>query len=158
MRIFRRQSLFLILFFILGPGLIVNVVLKDNLGRPRPREIVEFQGQYQFIQAWQRGDAGTNSSFPSGHAAIAFAIIGPWFIMRRRNQGDEYQYLLVILGWGGVVGAARILQGGHFLSDVIWAGGLVFITGQVLSIWIRPELDEQFFATPMRFDYKKILS
>jgi membrane-associated PAP2 superfamily phosphatase len=150
-KILRKQALFILFFLILGPGLIVNVLLKDNIGRARPHEIVEFRGEHSFTPFWKPGDSGANSSFPSGHAAIAFASMGPWFLIRRRNRGDEYQLLLAASGWGLVVGAARIIQGGHFLSDVIWAGGLVFITGQVLSLLMQPELEEQFFREPWTY-------
>ena len=68
----RKKAVFVLIFLALGPGLVVNVLLKDQLGRARPREVVEFGGSHQFTQFWQPGTAGGNSSFPSGHAAIAF--------------------------------------------------------------------------------------
>ncbi|WP_161629923.1 phosphatase PAP2 family protein [Desulfogranum mediterraneum] len=138
----RRQGLFLLLLLVIGPGLVTNVLLKDNLGRPRPREVVEFGGEHRFHQFWQPGDAGANSSFPSGHASIAFAMIGPWFLVRGRNRIPADRFLVVGLGWGVLVGAARILQGGHFLSDTLWAGGVVYLTAQLLAIWLKPEQDD----------------
>lgn len=141
LRKYRRQALFITLFILLGPMLIVNVLLKDNLGRPRPYEITEFHGKHEFTQFWDPGTAGVNSSFPSGHAAVAFSSIAPWFIFRRYRGRDYTWMLLSGASWGGVVGFTRMLQGGHFLSDVLWAGGIIFITGQVLSIWLKPELN-----------------
>ena len=141
-RLLRKQAIFIILFLLLGPGLVANVLLKDNLGRPRPREVVEFNGQHQFHLFWEPGDAGSNSSFPSGHATIAFAVIGPWFLFRRLRREDARFLLFVGIGWGTLVGITRILQGGHFLSDTLWAGGIVYIVGQLLSIWLKPELPE----------------
>ena len=139
-RLFRKQAIFIILFLLLGPGLIANVLLKDNLGRPRPREVVEFNGQHQFHLFWEPGEAGANSSFPSGHATIAFAVIGPWFLFRRFRREDARFLLFIGIGWGTLVGITRILQGGHFLSDTLWAGGIVYIVGQLLAIWLKPEL------------------
>ena len=130
----RPQALFFVLLLALGPGLVVNVILKDNLGRARPREVVEFGGNYQFSQVWQRGDTGKNSSFPSGHASAAFYLMAPWFILRRKKRALAMTFLMLGLTYGSLVGAARILQGGHFLSDVLWAGGLVYITGEVLFL------------------------
>ncbi len=129
----RRQALFFILMLALGPGLVVNVMLKDNQGRARPREVREFGGQYPFSQIWQRGDTGNNSSFPSGHASVAFYLTAPWFVLRRRKRVQATCWLAGGLGYGSLVGAARILQGGHFLSDVLWAGGLVYLSGEVLA-------------------------
>ena len=39
-----RAAVFLVLSLLLGPGLLVNVILKDNWGRPRPGSVVEFGG------------------------------------------------------------------------------------------------------------------
>lgn len=138
-RRWRKQALFILLFLLLGPGLIANVILKDNLGRPRPREVKVFAGEYRYHQFWEPGEAGRNSSFPSGHASIAFALIGPWFLLREKHRGDALFCLAIGLGWGGVVGLGRILQGGHFVSDTLWAGGIVYLTGQLLAIWLSPE-------------------
>ena len=34
---------------------------------------------------------------------------------------------------GAAIGWARIVQGGHFLSDVIWAGAVVYLAGELLA-------------------------
>jgi membrane-associated PAP2 superfamily phosphatase len=46
--------------------------------------------------------------------------------------------------WGGLVygcimGMARIIQGGHFLSDVLWSAGFVYLTALVLAAWLLPD-------------------
>jgi membrane-associated PAP2 superfamily phosphatase len=48
--------------------------------------------------------------------------------------------------WGGLVygcimGMARIIQGGHFLSDVLWSAGFVYLTALVLADLLQ--LDDQ---------------
>jgi membrane-associated PAP2 superfamily phosphatase len=134
LRPWRRQALFFLLLLLLGPGLVVNVLLKDTIGKPRPREIIEFGGQYRHSQFWEPGTTGGNSSFPSGHASIAFAAMGPWFFLRQRRKQMAVAFLVSGIGWGAVVGAARILQGGHFFSDVVWAGGLVYLVGWLLAL------------------------
>lgn len=130
---YRRRSLFFILLLVLGPGLLVNVILKDHLGRPRPQELVEFGGTHQFIHFWQPGPAGKNSSFPSGHASVGFYLMAPWFIYRQSNRSRALFFLCTGTIFGLLVGIGRIMQGGHFISDVVWAGGLVYITGELLS-------------------------
>lgn len=130
---YRRQSLFIVLSLAFGPGLLVNVILKDHLGRPRPQELVEFGGNQEFVQFWQPGSAGKNSSFPCGHASIAFFLMAPWFIYRQRSHTLALGFLWTGLAFGLLVGMTRIMMGGHFLSDVVWAGGLVYITGEMLS-------------------------
>lgn len=129
----RKQSLFFLLMFALGPGLVVNVLLKENLGRARPGDVHEFGGDFRFTQFWQPGTSTLNKSFPSGHAAVAFYVIAPWFVLRRRKTGQAYCWLAGGLGYGTLVGAGRILQGGHFLSDVLWSAGLVYLSGELLA-------------------------
>ena len=130
----RRKAVFILVFLALGPGLVVNVLLKDQLGRARPREVVEFGGNHQFTQFWQPGTAGGNSSFPSGHAAIAFFTIAPWFVLRDEKRTIAAGFLVFGLCLGSLVGIARILQGGHFVSDVIWSAGLIYLVGGVLAL------------------------
>ncbi len=136
-RKFRRDALFLILLLALGPGLLVNVVLKDHVGRARPREVVQYGGSHAFTEIWQPGDTGRNSSFPSGHASVAFFLLAPWFVLRGRNRTLALAFLVGGILFGMAVGWARILQGGHFLSDVLWAGGLVYLVGAVLALLMR---------------------
>lgn len=130
----RRKAIFILLFLALGPGLVVNVLLKDQLGRARPREVIEFGGSHQFTQFWQPGTAGGNSSFPSGHAAIAFFMIAPWFVLRDEKRAVASGFLVFGLSLGILVGIARILQGGHFVTDVIWSAGLIYLVGGGLAL------------------------
>lgn len=136
---YRGQAVFLILLLALGPGLVVNVLFKDNLGRARPHEIKEFGGKYEFSQVWQAGETGRNSSFPSGHASAAFYLIAPWFLLRRKNLPLAITWLIGGLAFGFLIGTARIMQGGHFLTDVVWAGGFVYLTGEILAILLKPD-------------------
>ncbi len=129
----QKHGLFLILLLLLGPGLVVNVILKDNLGRARPREIKEFGGTYEYTEIWQKGKSGKNSSFPSGHASIAFYVLGPWFLFRKSQKNVALLFLGSGISYGALIGVTRILQGGHYLSDVLWAGGFVYLVGLILS-------------------------
>jgi membrane-associated PAP2 superfamily phosphatase len=128
----RRAGVFLVLLLALGPGLVVNVVFKDHWGRPRPREIVQFGGQRQFLQPWQKGEDGKGRSFPSGHSSAAFYMIAPYFIYRRNNKRLARMWLFGGLAFGLLMSIARITQGGHFLSDNLWAWGMVYLTALLL--------------------------
>ena len=128
-----RAAAFAAILLIVGPGLIVNGGFKTWWGRPRPRQMTEFGGEYAFVPLGQPGNAGTNSSFPSGHASIGFYLMAPGFLFLRRRRKLAWTLLTTGFLFGALVGTARILQGGHFLSDVFWSGVVVYFTGVVLA-------------------------
>jgi lipid A 4'-phosphatase len=135
-----RQGAFLVLLLLLGPGLFVNVIFKDHWGRPRPREVTEFSGKKQFLQPWQRGIDGQGRSFPSGHASAAFYMISPYFIHRRKNRRLAYSWLAAGITFGILMSIARISQGGHFLSDNLWAFGFVYLCSLLLCAVLKPDI------------------
>ena len=114
-----RATLFVLASFLIGPGLIVNGILKEFWGRARPRSIVEFGGDATFSPAWWIADqCDRNCSFASGEAASAFWVVGLAFIVptaRRRIV------LASTLLFAAAVSATRVAAGGHFISDVLIA-------------------------------------
>lgn len=110
---------FLALVLIVGPGLLANSTLKDNWGRPRPVQITEFGGPAAFAPALARtGPCEKNCSFVSGEASSTFALGFALTLLARRRRAA---WMAAGLAAGSVVGLIRIGQGGHFLSDVIFA-------------------------------------
>lgn len=124
----RIAALYLALVMIVGPGLIVNEAFKKRWGRPRPFEITEFGGPREFLPVWDKGPTGRGSSFASGHAATGFYVMVPFFLLRRRSPGLAVACLLVGLAYGSLMGVGRMAQGKHFVSDVVWAWGFVYLT------------------------------
>jgi lipid A 4'-phosphatase len=124
---------------VLGLGLVVHVGLKDQWGRPRPNQTVELGGSQPYTPPFQpSARCDRNCSFVSGHAAggfslMAFGAVGG-FVARRR-------WLLI----GGAVGLAtgwiRMIQGGHFLSDILFAGLVIWwcttLTRIAFARWLR---------------------
>jgi len=139
---FRRSALFLVLMMALGPGLLVNSVFKDHWGRPRPRQMQVFGGDRQFHEVWERGEGGAGRSFPSGHASAAFYLIAPYFVLRTRARRRARLVLLAGGCYGVLMGVARMAQGGHFASDVLWAGGVVYLVGLALYYLLRLDLGD----------------
>lgn len=134
-----RSYLLLLLLLAIGPGLLVNTIFKDNWGRTRPKHVTEFGGHLPFIKVWDRGERGASKSFPSGHASIGFFLIAPYFVLRRRRKLLAKGFLLGGSVYGALMGIGRIAQGGHFPSDVIWAWGMVYLSGLLLCYLLRPE-------------------
>ncbi|HEX9080023.1 MAG TPA: phosphatase PAP2 family protein [Desulfuromonadaceae bacterium] len=129
---FRRGAAYLVVLLLLGPGLLVNTVFKDHWGRPRPRQVVQFGGTMAFHHPWEPGEAGKGKSFPSGHGGAAFYLAMPYFVLRRRRPRAADLVFAAGMLYGGLMGIARISQGGHFVSDILWAWGVVHLTAVTL--------------------------
>ncbi len=129
-----RAGLFLVLVMAIGPGLIVNLGFKGNWGRARPHQVREFGGKYDFSPVGSPGPLQHgNSSFPSGHAAIAFYLMTPGFLVSRRRPKLTQCLFLIGVVYGLCMASTRVIQGGHFTSDVLWAGGIVYLVGAALA-------------------------
>lgn len=120
---------FLLLALIIGPGLLVNTVLKDNsVGRARPVQVENFGGDKQFTPAFvYSGACQRNCSFVSGHAAMGFyfMILG-WLFASSKTF---WMGCMV----GVVLSFTRIIQGGHFFSDTLFAFWAVYFVISVLG-------------------------
>jgi lipid A 4'-phosphatase len=133
----RMAALFVVALLAIGPGLIVNTVFKDHWGRPRPSEIVQFGGTQTYRSFWQPGSPDQGRSFPSGHAAVGFFLMAPFFVLRRKAPGWARRALAAGILYGSLMGLGRMIQGGHFLTDVIWSGFMVYFTGLFLYYLFR---------------------
>ena len=131
-RPFRKEGLYLAVLLILGPGILVNAVLKPNWGRPRPIQVADFGGDRDFVAVGLMGPCNDSKSFPSGHAAMGFFLMAPGFVLLRRNRRAAHAFFTLGLLYGGLMSVTRVAQGGHFPSDVIASGLIVYFTGLIL--------------------------
>lgn len=134
-RIRPRVAAYVLLSLALGPGLIANTVLKDNLGRARPSQITEFGGKAAFTPALIPTDqCKRNCSFVSGHATLGFFVVSFAFLVGRRRA--RHLAIAGALALGSVIGLGRVIQGAHFLSDAIFAGLLAYGVAWALHHWL----------------------
>ncbi|TAK73353.1 MAG: phosphatase PAP2 family protein [Aquabacterium sp.] len=118
---------------LLGPGLVVEGVLKPFWQRPRPVQVLEFGGTHAYEPPFHHcADCNTHHSFVSGHAAAGFALLTLGLASGPRGRR---RWLAAGLLAGTVTGAGRILQGGHFLSDIVYAFYAVWLSAQ-LVMWL----------------------
>ena len=125
------------LFLVVGPGILVNGVLKPCWNRPRPCNVTDFGGPRPFLPVWQRGHDENDASFPSGHAAMGFYLMAPAFVYCRRRPRLAAAFAALGLCAGAELGLARMVAGGHFPSDVLWSAGTVYFTGLLLAAPFR---------------------
>ncbi|GGY44852.1 phosphatase PAP2 family protein [Bacterioplanes sanyensis] len=126
----RKPWLFLLLVLLIGPGLLVHSVFKEGFQRERPRAVEQFGGSDAFTPAFVINQKSSGKSFVSGHSAMAFYFMALAWIFRRRS------WLYWGIALGVIMSAVRIMQGGHFLSDTIFAGFLVYFTCRGISWWL----------------------
>lgn len=140
----RPFLLFIFLCYLIGPALIVNGILKDSWNRPRPREIVEFNGYYDFVKVLVPGSREfKGKSFPSGHASAGFVLVLFYFLYKKRSGKRALFALLIALAYGIFLSLVRIASGAHFFSDNLWAFGFCWFVAYFLYYhWYLGYLDK----------------
>jgi lipid A 4'-phosphatase len=127
----------------IGPGLIVNGIMKEHWGRARPRTILEFGGDAAYSPVWWISDqCDRNCSFVSGEAASAFWLVTIAFLVRKELSPAVAAITFV---FAAAVSFTRIAVGAHFLSDVVIAWLITFCVILVAHRLIMEQL-------PLAFD------
>ncbi len=145
----RLGSATLLFTLLIGPGLLVNVVFKDHWGHPRPRQVVGLGGDMAYEPPLKPAFEQNGHSFACGHCSVGFSLMAFWFILKRGWRRLAW-IALVGAGLAGLlIGVARMAAGGHFLSDVLWSGFLVF-----LSAWFTYYV---LLRVPFRIDREAVV-
>ena len=122
-----RHWWFVVLLYLLGPGILVNGLLKANWGRARPSDVAEFAGPLEFTPPLEVSDQCLrNCSFVSGEGAAAFAFAISMLILLSAVRGRMKRFQLQLAVGAalavGIVGPLlRVMAGRHFLSDTLFA-------------------------------------
>lgn len=152
-RSWRIPCLYLLLTFGIGAGFIIHVALKDHWGRPRPRQVTEFGGLQSFRAYYEPNlihQPEPSKSFACGHAScgyyfFALAILGMVY------QSKRIYWLGIGLAWslGLLLSIARLVQGGHFLSDILASALIMWLTAWLLAYWLfaKKEVKNERFNT-----------
>ncbi|HKY94116.1 MAG TPA: phosphatase PAP2 family protein [Kiloniellales bacterium] len=144
-----RKAIFILVSFGLTQGIVVDLYLKSVFGRPRPRELTDFGGDSTFTPFYLVSDqCSSNCAFVSGHAAMVFALLAFSFVLPERWRRPAFWLALAA---GLVSGWARIQQGAHFASDVIFAGLVTYgVTWLVSLLILRGWIDRYWQASLRR--------
>lgn len=132
-----RAWSFAALTVLLASGVIVNMILKEHVGRARPADILPFGGPGQFTPAWQITDqCASNCSFTSGEVSLAaslsiVAVVLLW--PRLRTLGAKSAAFFLAALYVGIVSVLRIGLGRHFLSDAVFS--FLFSAATALALY-----------------------
>jgi len=127
-----NKWLFLAVCVLVGPLTVANLGFKDHWGRARPQAVVEFGGDKLFSPPLIKSDqCPRNCSFVSGEASSIY-VIGFVAAFLFPAAAGAWVWSGVMLG--SLCGFVRMAAGGHFLSDVIFAGVLMAITVALMQL------------------------
>ena len=112
---------------IIGVLIVVNLILKNLWGRARPNDILQLGGKETFSPWYEITNVcGSNCSFVSGDASVGFSIIILYLITKK----IIFLYTSIVAGFA--LGLIRIMAGGHFLSDIFFAGFFIVTLNIIL--------------------------
>lgn len=135
--IYRKMSGYLLSVLLIGNGVVSNLLFKGLWGRPRPSQVDEFGGKYAFEPVLVYDPLSSGKSFVCGHATMGFFFFAVALVISRRYFGWRMTVMGFGLVLGGLLGWVRMAQGGHFFSDVLWAGVLMWIVAWCLFYAFR---------------------
>jgi lipid A 4'-phosphatase len=132
-RAWRGAAAFALISLALGPGLLAHAI-KDYDGRARPAATIDFGGTKVYTPPWRpAANCDHNCSFVSAHAIVGFWFVtGAWIWPKQRRW-----WWIGGIAAGAIIGLVRIAQGGHYVSDVLGAFGLVWGTNAALAALFR---------------------
>ena len=117
-----KESVYMFCSVCFNLVVVVNILLKDMWGRARPNDIMQFGGKESFTPWFEPSSScNSNCSFISGDASVGFSLIILYFLTKNKI------FLWISLFFGFSLGSIRIMEGGHFISDIIMANFIIFI-------------------------------
>lgn len=138
----RRVWGYVVLLYLLGPGLLVDAVLKPVWGRARPADVAEFGGSLRFTPPHVlSGECARNCSFTAGEVAgaVALAISVLVVLHSLRPRVAPRVWRVAVAATAAIVLFAafqRIAAGRHFLSDAIFSTLFVAIVAILLHLML----------------------
>jgi len=132
LRKWRNAAFLLVATMVVGAGLITHLILKDHWGRPRPKQVIEFGGIQAFRPYYKPNffhQPEPSKSFPCGHCTMGFYFLALALVgIRQKSKPLLYLGILLTAILGSALSVTRLAQGGHFLSDVLAAFIIMWLT------------------------------
>lgn len=121
---------------------LVTSTLKLLTYRHCPWDIVEFGGFAPYLHLFEAPPQGIKAGqcLPAGHASAGFLWLVWAVALRPAGVRAVRLGLLAGLLAGGLLGAARMAQGAHFLSHTLWTLWLAWAMSVTLATLVRADL------------------
>ena len=122
-KVTRKYGVAMVVGFLVA-YLVVNVIIKPGVGRPRPYVTLQQTPFWETYEPhWKNAGSPLedDDSFPSGHTSLNFTIFTALTALLLKEK-KKWAWLLMIIPF--VVGFTRIIRCVHYPSDVV--GGMIF--------------------------------
>jgi len=125
-----RKWFYLALCALAGPLLLVNIILKEQWGRWRPHAVTDLGGAEVFTRPLDWGGSCLdNCSFVSGEVASMVMVFVSLAFVTTAWRPVHYGFAVIL---GAVSALIRVGQGGHFLSDTLFAAILMVLVAAAI--------------------------
>jgi len=118
---------------VLGPGLVINTVLKTTGETPAGRGS-KLRRIREISARLGTGNAGTRQVFPSGHAAVGFFLFSPFFFLRNSSKKWAWFFLLLGLSYGTYMGIAEWRREG--ILPPMFSGGRTDLSDGLDALYV----------------------
>ncbi|OQP85707.1 hypothetical protein BTR14_14670 [Rhizobium rhizosphaerae] len=130
-----RDTITVLATMAIGPGLIVNGILKAYSGRPRPMQTELFGGNMSFMPAGSFGGACTdNCSFLSGEASGAAWLVCALILL---PEPLRRRLIRPVIAIAVLTSGMRVAFGRHFPSDALLGFLLTLVVFALLRLAMR---------------------
>ena len=124
-----------LLVLLVGPILLVNLILKELWGRPRPYQTEQFGGEFPYVSPGTITDfCQSNCSFVSGEASAAFWMMtfilfvpGIW----------RWVFGIGIAALSTGISLLRVSFGRHYISDVIMSALFTLLIFAIIYLIVQ---------------------
>ncbi|MBU3908965.1 MAG: phosphatase PAP2 family protein [Gammaproteobacteria bacterium] len=119
-----------------------TALLKQLSNRHCPWDVIDFGGYAPYIGlfATTAHDIAPGMCFPAGHAASGLAWIVWALALAHSMKAFSRVILAFSLAFGLAMGLARMAQGAHFLSHVLWSAWWAWALSLVLARLFRAKI------------------
>lgn len=135
---YRSEPLLRAMFSALALAMVVTVVVKKLVGRPRPNFVALCEWDGSACRASRAHRYAAYQSFPSGHTSTSFAVLGvPALLLLRASRGAGLASCMASalpLCAAALVGVSRIRDYYHHADDVV-AGAIVGMAAAAAAVY-----------------------
>lgn len=128
MKLYRRPAAYMALVLLIAPGIVSSGKHLSNTDCPWDLDLYGGDRPHVRLFADRPDDLPAAQCFPGGHSSGGFALLGLYFLFRKRKPRLARLGLAIGLGVGGLFAFGQEARGAHFLSHDLWSAFICWFT------------------------------